>query len=203
MPQTFTATLWVFLGTVTSMFVLQSEVVIAVHEFMIQNATRLELKGEPKSGTTFIEIAVYAAAKVAGGVEHSKSDGRHITYETNVVPNAQGKMPGHLVEHEKFFFTEKQKHYIKDIYRFQRATECTYDINRSWNHGPWVEKRRQRVSNLTERQRQRETRPVGYSVFFLHNFQQNYLDTHLQYCAASCLLTNDLLESPACCLVAI
>lgn len=29
----------------------------------VNNATRLEAKGEPKSGTTFLEISVYAAAQ--------------------------------------------------------------------------------------------------------------------------------------------
>lgn len=43
----------------------------SVEDSIVPSATRLEAKGEPKSGTTFLEISVYAAAKVTFGVSCS------------------------------------------------------------------------------------------------------------------------------------
>jgi len=127
-------------------------------EAFSNNITRLEAKGEPKSGTTFLEIAVYAAAKVALGVEQHKGDGRHITYRSNIEDLRENQ--------ETFFFTEKQKHYVKDIYRFNHGTECTYDIERSWLHGPWTTPQNRRTGNTTKRVEQRQSRPVGCAQTF-------------------------------------
>lgn len=100
----------------------------------------------------YYNLYLLSTVQVLVGVSQEKKSGRHIVYESTANNGGPSKL---------YFFTEKQKHYIKDIYRFSNGTECTYDIIRSWNHGPWIEPQYHKESNTMTKQEQRDSRRVN------------------------------------------
>ena len=94
----------------------------------------LEIKGEPKSGTTFLAMSVMVSAQEVVGtgnlVEESEN---HVKYTGQLDHQSNNSA---VVPHV-YYLTQTSKHNLADMYRFKGA-DCKFQLKTEWITGPDV-----------------------------------------------------------------